>query len=437
MSVEGRHQATETTSNNPAIGERFEVKPQQDQPDICQMLEAIPSILIVVDRENRILHMNRGAERTLGIDRDSLIGRHIDECEIDCNWKNRAEDIERCRKEGRQIRLDDTHFTRPDGKSGILGITLNPIEDENGDRSKVLIFGADITARKELEAQLVQAQKLESIGQLAAGIAHEINTPTQYVGDNIRFLKESFGELMGIISKLTELLKAVREGAVTEELIAEVEEAVRSADMEFLAEEVPKAIDESLDGIERIASIVRAMKEFSHPGLEEKVAIDINKAIQNTVTISRNEWKYVAEMELDLDPNLPLVPCLPRDINQVLLNIIVNAAHAIADVVGEGRATKGKITISTRHIGDWVEIRISDTGTGIPPEIWHRIFDPFFTTKEVGKGTGQGLSIAHSIVVDKHKGQIFFETEMGKGTTFFIRLPLESPDGGERETDGG
>ncbi|HDH97429.1 MAG TPA: histidine kinase, partial [Proteobacteria bacterium] len=243
--------------------------------------------------------------------------------------------------------------------------------------------------------------------------------------------------LMGIISKLTELLKAVKEGAVTEELIAEVEEAVRSADMEFLAEEVPKAIDESLDGIERIASIVRAMKEFSHPGLEEKVAIDINRAIQNTVTISRNEWKYVADVELDLDPNLPLVPCLPRDINQVLLNIIVNAAHAIADVVGEGRAAKGKITISTRHIGDWVEIRISDTGTGIPPEIRHRIFDPFFTTKEVGKGTGQGLSIAHSIVVDKHKGQIFFETEMGKGTTFFIRLPLESPDGGERETDGG
>jgi signal transduction histidine kinase len=166
------------------------------------------------------------------------------------------------------------------------------------------------------------------------------------------------------------------------------------------------------------------MKEFSHPDTKEKIPLDLNHAINSTITVARNEWKYVADMETDFDSSLPLVSCLPGEINQVILNLIVNAAHAIADVVKKGGLEKGKIKVQTRNCSEWAEIRIQDSGTGIPKKVQSRIFDPFFTTKEIGKGTGQGLAIARSVIVDKHGGSIHFETEEGKGTTFIIRLPL-------------
>jgi len=194
----------------------------------------------------------------------------------------------------------------------------------------------------------------------------------------------------------------------------------------YLTDEVPKDIQQTLEGVERDRNIVQAMKEFSHPVGKEETFINLNKAIQNTITVARNEWKYVAEMVTDFDPSLPLVSCLPGELNQVFLNMIINAAHAIADVVGDGSKGKGTITVSTRHDGNWAEVRISDTGMGIPENIRSRIFDPFFTTKKVGKGTGQGLTISHSVIVDKHGGTIHFETEVGKGTTFIIRLPIEN-----------
>ncbi|RLB20288.1 MAG: histidine kinase, partial [Deltaproteobacteria bacterium] len=188
---------------------------------------------------------------------------------------------------------------------------------------------------------------------------------------------------------------------------------------------------QSLDGVERVTKIVRAMKEFSHPGSPEKTPVDINHAIDNAITVAKNEWKYVADIETDLDPDLPPVPCLPADLNQVILNLIINAAHAIEKVVGNNGNRKGKIRVITRKDNGWAEIAISDTGCGIPDSIRHRIFDPFFTTKEVGKGTGQGLSIAHSIIVDKHGGTIDFESREGKGTTFTIKLPLGQGSSGE------
>ena len=279
--------------------------------------------------------------------------------------------------------------------------------------------------REHLQIQLSQAQKLESIGQLAAGIAHEINTPIQYVGDNTRFLQGCQKEIFSLIEKYRHFLRSAKEGEVSQAVISELEKAESDVDFEYLFQEVPKAIQQSLEGVDRVAKIVRAMKEFSHPGIKEKTAVDINKAIETTITIARNEWKYVSEMMTDLDPSLPLVLCLPDDFNQVILNIIVNAAHAIARVVGDGSKGKGTITVKTKSEDNWVEVRISDTGTGIPEEIRGRIFDPFFTTKEVGKGTGQGLTISHSIIVKKHGGTLTFETEEGKGTTFIIRLPVE------------
>ncbi len=388
------------------------------------LLAAIPSILICVNETDQITQWNKAAEGAFGIAAATVLGKPFPECGISWDWAAILERIQACRDQGKPVRMADFRFTHPNGLEGIVSITFNPILMEAGRRPGFLLLGADITERRLLESQLAHAQKMESIGQLAAGIAHEINTPTQYIGDNTRFLKEAFEDLSFLLMGYTELLAASKAGPVSQELVARLETVLKDTDVEYLLDEIPKALQQSLEGIARVTKIVQAMKEFSHPGTEEKVAVDLNRAIESTLTVARNEWKYVAEVHTDFDPALPMVPCLPGDFNQAILNIILNAAHAIADVVGEDSKQKGMITVSTRQKDDWVEIRIADTGTGIPEAVRPRIFDPFFTTKEVGKGTGQGLAIAHSAIVDKHRGTIGFETETGKGTTFVIRLPL-------------
>ncbi|GAB6164501.1 hypothetical protein JCM19992_05010 [Thermostilla marina] len=314
--------------------------------------------------------------------------------------------------------------------------TAIPYQDENGDWF-VAEITVDISERKKMEGHLAQAQKLEAVAHLAAGIAHEINTPTQYVGDNIRFLKDSFGDLDAVIEALNAVHEAAKSGPVPRELLAKADEALEDADLEYLREEIPQAIRQSLDGVERVATIVRAMKEFSHPGSSEKQPVDLNHVLETAAAVSRNEWKYVAELKTEFAPDLPKVPVFTAELNQAVLNIIVNAAHAIADVV-EGTETKGTITLATRKIDDnWVEARIGDTGTGIPEELRDKIFNPFFTTKGVGRGTGQGLAIAYNTIVEKHHGVLSFESEVGKGTTFIIRLPvrdLQTDDEAGRDT---
>ena len=282
----------------------------------------------------------------------------------------------------------------------------------------------EITERKLLESQLVQSQKLESIGQLAAGIAHEINTPTQYVGDNTHFIQESFVDIQKILEKTILLLSSMESGSDIQGHVDELRQMIDEADLDYLLGEIPTAIKQSLEGIDRITHIVGAMKEFAHPSKKEKTPVDINKAIETTITIARNEWKYVADMQTDFDYGIPPVMCIPDEFNQVILNMITNAAHAIGKVVGDGSNGKGSIKISTHHEGNWAEVRISDTGIGIPVSIRNKIFDPFFTTKEIGKGTGQGLAISHSVIIEKHGGSITFETEEGKGTTFIIKIPI-------------
>ena len=278
---------------------------------------------------------------------------------------------------------------------------------------------------QESRAAEAQTRKLESIGQLAAGIAHEINTPTQFVGDNIRFLKDAFSDLNQLLEKHQELLQAVKENSVTDELVTEVGAEIERVDLEFLNEEVPQAIEQSIEGVERVARIVKAMKDFSHPGENALSDIDLNGAINSTLTVAANEWKYVAEMKTDFDSSLGKVPCLPGEFNQVILNLVVNAAHAIEETDRVRKdGGKGTISISTRKKGEWAEIRINDNGVGIKESAKERIFDPFFTTKEVGKGTGQGLYIAHQVIAEKHLGRIWVESEPGKGATFIILLPI-------------
>ncbi len=410
-----------------------EIEREQTKNELQQLFNAISSILIGIDASNRVSRWNQVAEKTFAISADEVLGRSL--LELDLSWDTRIveEALEQCRSANRPHRVNDLPFIRSDGKNGFLGLTLNPIQCRKA-FCNILIMGADITQQKLLESQLNQAQKLESIGQLAAGIAHEINTPTQYVSDNVHFLKDAFADLTDLIGKYRDVIEQVKSGEPVSESIEELEELEEEVDLQYLAQEVPAALDQSLEGLGRVARIVLAMKEFSHPGENQKQKVDINKALESTITVSRNEWKYVAEMKTEFDPQLPLVPCLPGEINQVFLNIIVNAAHAIADKIGSQPETKGLITINTGHDDNHCEIRISDTGKGIPEAIRHRIFDPFFTTKEVGKGTGQGLAISHDVVVNKHCGSIAVETETGQGTTFVIRLPLndQSCDGESR-----
>lgn len=298
--------------------------------------------------------------------------------------------------------------------------TITPITNPKGEITHYLAVKEDVTERRSLESQLRHAQKMEGIGQLAAGIAHEINTPTQFVMDNLTFLGDSWKSAGGLLEAYRSALQALS-SLVPVEIAGKLKEAEQACDLEFIRQEVPRAIEQSLDGSKRVAKIVRAMKEFSHPDSAEKTATDLNRAIESTITVARNEWKYVSELKTEFDDHLPAVVCYPGDINQVVLNLIVNAAHAIKDKAKEGE--KGLITVRTRMAGDLAEISVSDTGSGIADAIRNRVFDPFFTTKEVGKGTGQGLALAYTVVVKKHGGKIWFETEVGKGTTFFITLP--------------
>ncbi len=274
------------------------------------------------------------------------------------------------------------------------------------------------------QSQLLQAQKMESIGQLAAGIAHEINTPTQYVTDNIGFVKAATGALLTLVDKSMAVVAAARGNGTHGELIGAVGAALKHAKLDYLRRQIPDALDQSLEGLAHIAKIVAAMKEFSHPSRGEKEAVDIREVITTTVTVARNEWKYVADLETHFEDELPLVPCLRDTMGQALLNLVVNAAHAIGDTLREGIKEKGRIVISAARVGAHLEIRITDDGTGIPVGVRDRIFDPFFTTKPLGKGTGQGLAIVYSTIVDKHQGEIRCESNEGVGTAFILRLPL-------------
>lgn len=257
----------------------------------------------------------------------------------------------------------------------------------------------DLSERKQTELALRQAQKLESVGLLAGGIAHEINTPIQYIGDNLRFLQESFVELEPLL----------RGSSIPE------------ADCDYLRDEIPLAIHHSLEGVDRVAGIVRSMKEYSHAGTREMRPANLNHLIENALVMARNEWKYVAEVKKDFQSDLPEVACDRGEIGQVLLNLVVNASHAIQEKVA-GTNEQGAITIQTRAQACGVEVQVRDTGAGIEEHLRSRIFEPFFTTKEVGKGTGQGLAIAQAVVL-RHGGRLEVDSEWGQGTTFSLYLP--------------
>ncbi len=322
------------------------------------------------------------------------------------------------------VELETSVLTQDEKRVDLRWVVNCETSESTGQHKIMRGMMLDVTEQRRLESDLAQAQKLESVGRLAAGVAHEINTPVQFVSDSVLFVREAMDDLSDIVGKYRDLRTATASGENVAAAVKAAEEAEDDADLDYILENAPVALDRAREGLGRVAAIVRSMKEFAHPDRKEMTQADLNQAIASTLVIASNEYKYVAEVETQFG-EIPPVNCYAGEINQVVLNLIVNAAHAIGDVV-KGTPAKGLIRVSTRMLDDAVEIAIADTGKGIPVDVRSRIFDPFFTTKEVGKGTGQGLAIARTVVVDKHKGTLHFETEVGKGTTFYIRLPLNT-----------
>ncbi len=381
-------------------------------------LLSISDAVITTDISGKVVFLNAAAENLTGWFQSEAQGEHLLKL-ISFHDPNNGMafrfDTQCEEHKNRLVHLYDRKGTRR-----LVNLSTSPINAYfDKDLCTVLIF-RDVTEQHQVEERNRLSQKMESIGQLAAGIAHEINTPMQYVGDNVRFLDQSFKDICQALELLSSLVNKNNSSVAAQE----IKTHLSSIDVNYLINEIPIAVHDALEGIERVTKLVKAMKDFTHPGTNEKSLVNINHGILATITISRNNWKYVAEMITDLDPNLPPVMCNADEINQVILNLIVNAADALHDSAKNNESTKGTITVRTRFDQQWVYIFITDNGPGIEPTLRDKIFDPFFTTKEVGKGTGQGLAIAHDIIVNKHRGRIDLETKLEHGTTFTVILPL-------------
>jgi len=406
---------------------RAEVSLRESQATLRTVIDAVPACIDAKDPTGRYVFMNAYQAELTGIDNDEAPGKSQADLAgegHDTSLRAADEQVMRTRK---PLYNHEAQSQSGGGESRYWLSNKVPITDEDGNIEMLVTVSLDITKRKEAEAErealeqeLRRSQKLESLGTLAGGVAHEINTPSQYVGDNIRFLQGAFEVMGSICDKAQDVSDAAKANGAQTPQLAALDEAVESADLEYYLAEIPTSLHQSLDGVERIREIVSAIRSFSHPDVKEKVSIDIHRAIETTITVACNQWKHVAELETDFDRVVPPLPCLPGEFNQVMLNLIVNAAHAIEEASMTG---PGKIVVSTRADGDWTEIRVADNGTGIEPESIERIFDMFYTTKGPGKGTGQGLAICHTIVTKNHGGTISVESKLGQGTTFIVRLP--------------
>ncbi|MGK9475633.1 ATP-binding protein [Melioribacter sp. OK-6-Me] len=387
------------------------------------ILGSIENGVIALDLKGKVFLVNKSAENILGIEEKDIKNFQLVslfESILEENYRAKSKYFDMSDIENFiPMKNEQLVINAKDRKRKILQINSLEIKDEKELRGVVFIL-KDKTESIAVENQLAVSQKMESIGQLAAGIAHEINTPLQYISDNINFLEHAFFNIMEYLSFINEAFDKL---VPLEEIIKTAREKEKEYDFEFLKEEIPNALDQSHTGIRRVNRIVLSMKEFAHPGTNEMSHYDLNHSIEVVTNITRNKWKYIADLELELDPKLPNVYCNLDQINQVVLNMILNSADAIEEKIKAGLYKKGTIRIKTAKKENNVEIIIWDNGIGIKEEYLHRVFDPFFTTKEVGKGTGQGLSICHNIIVNKHKGSILINSRYKEGTKFIIKLP--------------
>lgn len=396
-----------------------------EKEELSVTISSLAEAVITTDLNGKITLVNQAVEKIFNVKQSMMLNELI----FKFFWNSPDGGLEKIKSFYQRIKLGVVHYKEEQfsisfsqRKRKIIKVSTSPLQLPTGSIKGVVFVIRDITQQLEIENQLSLSQKMESIGQLAAGIAHEINTPMQYIGDNTTFLKDSFTEIIGFINELKTTTNSSEDG---ENLHIKIKEMIEDLDLDFLSEEIPESLNQSQLGIEKVRTLVLAMKDFAHPGQKDKTLSDINKGIEVTSVISKNEWKYVADLKLSLEPNLPLVPVILDEINQVILNMIVNSSHSIEEKSKKDSSVQGEINISTKSSQKYIEIIIKDNGLGIPKEKISRIFDPFYTTKDVGKGTGQGLAIAHNIIVVKHSGKISVSSVEGKGTTFIIQLPLE------------
>jgi two-component system, NtrC family, sensor kinase len=399
---------------------RTEAALRESEVRYRQIIEVSNEGIYVGDAAGNIIFANAMVSHFLGYAKHELLGIDVttlvapeDRCLVQEKMARRRSGI----SERYELRL-----RHKDGSTHWVIISASPIVDERGQYAGFVAMFTDVTERRRAEIELRQAQKLESVGRLAAGIAHEINTPIQFIGDNAHFLQEGFATLAELTGLYGALREATESGQPTDRLLGEIREAEARADLSYLTSEIPRAIDQSLEGVARVARIVQAMKEVAHHGLADASYADLNQAIRSTLIVATSELKYVADVETDFG-DLPPVLCRVDELNQVFLNLLVNAAHAIADA-NKQSGDRGTIRVSTRQEGADAVVSIADSGTGIPEAIRTKVFDQFFTTKEVGRGTGQGLPLARS-VVEKHGGSLTFDSEIGRGTAFHIRIPVQ------------
>jgi PAS domain S-box-containing protein len=381
------------------------------------LLEHAPAFIVAVNGQGKIDFINR------------TLPQHLRQDVIGSSWLRYFPPERQAHMEAKLRAMYETELTQtfetttpgPDGAALWFDSQIAPIRTKGKIVGAVLV-SQEVTERKRAQSELVLSRHMALLGTLAAGVAHEINTPIQYVGDSVHFLRDSARNLFALLDQIQALRRAAREGAPLGAAIEAAGRAEDAADLPYLRQEMPKAFASCIEGLNQVADIVRSLKDFAHPSQNEMVPADLNRAIQSSLTIATSEYKYVANVETELG-EIPLVTCHVSEISQAVLNIVINAAHAIGDMV-RGSERKGLITVRTWREGEEVVIAIADTGGGIPEAIRARVFDPFFTTKEVGKGTGQGLAIAWSTVKDRHAGSLTFDSNPGGGTTFFIRLPI-------------
>lgn len=397
--------------------------------EVVSILEAVGEGVYAIDSRGCITQVNSAGLEALGYQNAiELIGQNAHQRLHHSRADGTPMQLSECELHGRGfpgIRQEEL-FYRCDGSSFWASCFSTPIKDTLGNVRGAVITFRDLTEERRRQAQLTQAQKLESIGQLAAGVAHEINTPMQYIGDNVRYVSKTFEKMEGLLG----LLPAFVDPEVSDEALLELRRALDSPmkprKVKSSLRQIPEALMDSSDGVKSVSKIVAAMKEFSHPGGDDMRRVTLGKVLESTITVAKNEWKYVADVVTNFAEGLPEIPAYPSELNQAFLNVIVNAAHAIGDRVKEGRFDKGEICVSTRQDDDFLVVTISDNGGGIPKGIRQRVMEPFFTTKEVGKGTGQGLAIAHSVITKKHQGEFSFDVTEGVGTSFEFRLPIQS-----------
>ncbi len=389
--------------------------------DSERLIDAIDSVLIQVDSSHVVRRWNHQAMQLFRVSAGEAIGTKFSDLPVEWEHDGDLKSLVMDPSLETSKRVVAT-LQQPFNGSRVVNAVIYPVCVDNKYEGK-LVLASDQTEQRLLEQQLNQASKLESVGQLAAGVAHEINTPMQYISDNLNFVQAKFERLIQYVDKAKEFVAAAESSPIGPSAIGPMKRLAVDLKLDKISTQIPEALSDSVDGVGHVAKIVKAMKELSHPGGDEMINVDINRVIQSTVTVSTNEWKYVARTELDLASDLPLVMGFPGELNQVFLNLIVNAAQAIRENA-ESPDQTGKIAIRTYADKESVFVEIEDTGGGIPQSIRGRVFDPFFTTKEVGVGTGQGLSISHNVIVHKHNGQLAFDVNEGVGTTFNIRLPL-------------